>query len=129
MFYSFNITLTHGKTKATAEDTELDLCTGIIHQVDFIFPSDSDKDLNIQVFDANFQVWPSNRESTIQGDNMVISSREWYHLHPWNNQLILRGWNTHSTDDLLFCINLGILPEEILMPFSISRLIKELGPK
>ena len=129
MFYSFSKTVTHGTAEATKEKLEIPVSAGIIHQVDFIFPSDSSKDLNIQIYDANFQLWPSNRGNAIRGDNMVVSFREWYHVDPWNNKLILYAWNSHATDDLLFILNLGILPEEILMPFSLARLIKELEVK
>jgi len=127
MFYTYEKCCPINGSATDYETVDLDLSAGIIHQVDLIFPSDTDKELNAQIWLGGNQVWPTNRGGSIVGDSMVISFREFFHLSSARNNLTLRAWNTGSTAAKLLVVNIGILPEDVLQPFSISKLQKVIG--
>jgi hypothetical protein len=124
MFYTYNLTVTHGTTEDTALFASIDVSAGVIHQVDLIFPAASSRQVYAQIFVGNYQFIPSNRGQSIRGNDMVISTREFYELDYANNIITLKAWNTDEEDDLLLGINIGILPKPILQPFSFDELLR-----
>ena len=123
MFFSYNITVTHGTAEATAEFTDFELAAGIIHQVDILFPVNANREIYVKLLDGGYQFLPSNPEDAIRANNTVISTREFYELLPGRNILTCQAWNTHGADDFLISINIGILPRRILQPFSFRELL------
>jgi len=123
MFYSYNITVTHGTTEATAEFTKLFLSAGVIHQIDILFPVNANREIYVKLLDAGFQVMPSNPEDAIRANNTVISTREFYEIPAGGNILTVKAWNTHGADDFLISVNVGVLPRRILQPFSFKELL------
>jgi len=123
MFYSYNITVTHGTTEATAEETELELSAGVIHQVDILFPVNANREVYVKILQANYQLIPTNRDDSIRANNTVISTREFFDLIPGANVLSVRAWNVHAADDFMISVNIGILPRRILQPFSFQELL------
>ena len=128
MFYSYEKTVSAGTSEATEETLTMEISAGIIHQVDFVFPSDASKDLHARITAGGTQVWPSNTRGTIRGDGMIISFREFYKVESWSNSLVLHAWNTATSDDLTIIVNIGVLEETVLQPFSVARLLKAIGP-
>ncbi|MBA7494733.1 hypothetical protein ES702_05310 [subsurface metagenome] len=124
MFFSHNITVTHGTTEDTAEETELELSAGVIHQIDFLFPVNSNREVRVKIMDAAYQLCPTNRDDAIRANNTLISTREFYVLTPGRNILTVKAWNTHTTDDFMISVNIGLLPRRILQPFSFEELLK-----
>lgn len=123
MFYSKNITVTHGTTEATAEETELELSAGVIHQVDILFPVNANREVYVKLLQATYQLIPTNRDDSIRANNTVISTREFYELIPGANILTVKAWNVHAADDFMISVNIGILPRRILQPFSFQELL------
>jgi len=123
MFFSNNITVTHGTTEATAEETELELSAGVIHQVDIIFPVNANREVYVKILQANYQLIPTNRDDSIRANNTVISTREFYDLIPGANILTVKAWNVHAADDFMISVNIGVLPRRILQPFSFKELL------
>lgn len=124
MFYSYNLTVTTSHTAASPKKDVLHLSSGIIHQVDFIFPDNSDKNIYVRILHGGSPLIPTNELSAIRADNTIISTREFFELTPGNNKLTIHSWNTHSTDDFLLTVNIGLLPKKILQPFSFKELLK-----
>lgn len=130
MFYSYNITVTPAHTELSPKKDVLDLSAGIIHQVDILFPSNSTKNIYVRIFHGGYQLIPTNRLEAIRADNTIISTREFFELPPGNHQLVIHSWNTHATDSLLVSINIGLLPKNVMQPFSFEELLKAaLGEK
>jgi len=123
MFYSYNITVSAVTTEATAEETELLLSAGVIHQVDILFPTNANREVYVKILQASYQLIPSNRDEAIRADNTVISTREFYELVPGANILTVKAWNVHATDDFMISVNIGVLPRRILQPFSFKELL------
>lgn len=123
MFFSKNITVTHGTTEATAEETDLELSAGVIHQVDILFPVNANREVYVKLMDGGYQFFPTNRDDSIRANNTVISSREFYELIPGRNIITVKAWNVHASDDFMISVNIGILPRRILQPFSFRELL------
>jgi len=124
MFYSWPITISAGNTAANKSKIDMPMSSGVIHQVDILFPDDCDHNIRVQVFDASFQLWPSNRNATIRGDATVISFRDFYELRPENNSLTgLAWWEDTSTAQTIW-IQVGVLPRAVLQPFSLAQLLR-----
>ena len=124
MFYSWPITVAAGNTVDNKSVIEMDMSSGVIHQVDILFPDDCDHNIRVQVFDASFQLWPSNRNATIRGDATVVSFRDFYELRPANNTLKgFAWWEGVETAQTIF-IQIGVLPRSILQPFSLAELLR-----
>jgi len=123
MFFTYKLTATAAGSSSSYQELDLDLSAGVIHQVDFMFPDDSEKDLHVVVLRGGHQLWPTNRLGSLQGDNMIVSFREFMELTSARNNLSLRAWNTHATDDLDIILNIGILPRDIMQPFSMADML------
>ena len=76
MFYSWPITVEAEHTATNKKMIRMPMSAGVIHQADILFPDDCDHNIRVQIFDANFQIWPSNRGASIRGDATVISFRD-----------------------------------------------------
>jgi len=124
MFFSYNITVGADTSEATAEETELELAAGIIHQIDFLFPVNSNREIYVKIMQAAYQLCPTNRDDAIRANNTCVSTREFYELIPGGNILTVKAWNTHATDDFMITVNIGVLPRRILQPFSFQELLK-----
>jgi len=124
MFYSFPITIAAGNTASNKAKIEMPMSAGVIHQVDILFPDTANHNIRIQVFDASFQLWPSNRAGTIRGDASVISFRDFYELRSENNILTAVGWWEDTETALDIWVQVGILPRSILQPFSLAELLR-----
>jgi len=123
MFYSYNITVSAATTEATAETTKLHLSAGVIHQIDILFPVNANREVYVKIFDAGYQLMPSNPEDAIRANNTVISTREFFEIPVGGNILTLKSWNVHATDDFMISVNIGVLPRRILQPFSFKELL------
>jgi len=123
MFYTFSYTPDAGDTEASPHKVELQLSAGVIHQVDILFQDGCDHEEFVQVFQDDLQLWPSNRGEKMRGNATVISFREFYTLAPGNSMLTAHIWTTLSADFKEVLINIGLLPKEIIQPFSFKELL------
>jgi len=124
MFYAWPIVVAAGNVEANKSEIEMPMSSGIIHQVDVVFPDTCDHDIRVQIFDASFQLWPSNREGTIRGDAGVISFRDFYEMTPANNVLTGLAWLTDASKASTIWLQIGVLPRDILQPFSLAELLR-----
>jgi len=124
MFYSWPITVAAENTVTNKAEIKMDMSSGVIHQVDILFPDDCDHNIRVQVFDADFQLWPSNRNATIRGDATVISFRDFYEMRSVNNTLrAVAWWEDTETAQTIF-VQIGVLPRAVLQPFSLAELLR-----
>jgi hypothetical protein len=97
---------------------------GVIHQVDILFQDGCNHEEFIQIFLDDLQLWPSNRGEKMRGNATVISFREFHELQPGNSILTARIWTTLAADFGEILIQVGLLPKEIIQPFSFQELLK-----
>jgi len=124
MFYSWPITVAAGNTADKKQEIRMPMAAGVIHQVDILFPDDCDHNIRVQVFDANFQIWPSNRGATIRGDATVISFRDFYDMKASRNILTGFAWWEDTQTEQTIWIQIGVLPRAVLQPFSLAELLR-----
>jgi len=124
MFYSWPIIIAAGNDADDKAKISMPMSAGVIHQVDILFPDDADHNIRVQVFDANFQLWPSNREGAIRGDATVISFRDYYHMRTANNKLTGYAWWEDTETATTIWIQVGVLPQAVLQPFSLAELLR-----
>jgi len=124
MFYTFSYTPSAADTEASPHELKMKLTAGVIHQVDILFQDGCDHEEFVQIRQENFQLWPSNRLEKMRGNATVISFREFYELGPETSVLTARIWTTLTTDFAEILINIGVLPKEIIQPFSFKELLE-----
>jgi len=124
MFYSFKHTVLIGNTAAAPYEMRLPLSAGVIHQVDILFQDGCEHKANIQIFHANFQIWPLNRGSAITGNATVVSFREFYELAAGLSDLKAFIWGDGVITGVDVIVNIGLLPRRVLQPMSFEELIK-----
>ena len=123
MFYAFRHTVDHTNGYTYPYEADLKLTAGVIHQVDILFQDECDHLVDVQIFQANFQVWPSNRGATLRGNATVISFREFYELAPGETTLTARIDADASVQDKDVIIQIGLLPKRVLQPLSFEELL------
>jgi hypothetical protein len=124
MFYSWPLTVAAGNTSTNKTKVEMPMSAGVIHQVDFLFPDDCDHNIRVQVFDAAFQLWPSNRGGTIRGDACVVSFRDFFEMKEANNILTGFAWWEDTETAQTIWVHIGVLPRAVLQPFSLAELLR-----
>lgn len=124
MFYSWPIVVAAGNIESNKARIEMPMSAGVIHQVDIMFPDTCDHDIRVQIFDASFQLWPSNRDSSIRGDASVISFRDFYEMNAENNVLTGLAWLSNAAKASTIWIQIGVLPRSVLQPFSLAELLR-----
>lgn len=123
MFYAFSHTPTGVLTEDTATKVDLELTAGIIHQVDVLFQDGCNHETFVQIFQANFQIWPTNRGGYLRGNATVVSFREFYELAPGESQLTAHIWSTLASAWKEVIIQVGVLPKKIIQPLSFEELL------
>lgn len=124
MFYSFPIAVVAANTASNKKRISMPMSSGVIHQVDIMFPDTCNHNIRVQIFDASFQLWPSNRDGTVRGDAAVISFRDFYELQSANNDLTAFAWWEDTSTEATIWIHIGVLPRAILQPFSLAELLR-----
>lgn len=123
MFYAFTHTVTTADISTAKKRLPLKLTAGVIHQVDILFQDGCDHEVNVQIFQANYQIWPTNRGATIKGNATVISFREFFELKIGGTDLIAYIWGDGTVDGVDVIIQVGVLPKRVLQPLSFEELL------
>jgi len=123
MFYAFSHTITTADIITAKKRLDLKLTAGVIHQVDILFQDGCDHEANVQIFQGDHQLWPSNRGSTMKGNATVISFREFLELKSGVNELTAFIWGDGTITAVDVIIQIGLLPKKILQPLSFEELL------
>jgi len=123
MFYAFTHTITTADKATAKKRLDMPLTTGVIHQVDVLFQTGCNHKANVQIFQGNFQLWPSNRDATMKGNATVVSFREFYPLAPGGALLHALIWGDGVITAVDVIIQIGLLPRNILQPLSFKELL------
>lgn len=123
MFYAFETNPDNDWMDDTVFEIDMRLTAGIIHQVDVLFQDACDHLQHVQIFQAGFQLWPSNRGADLRGNATVISFREFYELAPGGSVLTCRYWSVGASSWSDVIIQVGLLPKRIIQPMSFDELL------
>ena len=123
MFYAFAHTVTTDDIVTAKKELEMQMSAGVIHQVDVLFQDGCDHLVEVQIFLANFQLWPSNRAAVMKGNATVISFREFLELEPGGAKLTAKIWGDGVVTGKEVTIQVGLLSKRILQPLSFDELL------
>lgn len=122
MFYVFDHSVVAADTETSPHLETMKLTNGVVHQVDILFQDGCDHLANVQIWQADHQVWPSNRGNAIKGNATAVSFREFLELKEGKSILTARIWGD-GTDLAEIVIQLGVLPKRIIQPLSFDELL------
>jgi len=123
LFYIFSYTPSAADTEASPHKLDMQMTSGVIHQVDILFQSGCNHEEFVMVDNDNFQLWPINRGEKLRGNATVVSFREFFELKPGNTILTANIWTTLSADFKEIIIQIGILPKRVIQPLSFDELL------
>jgi len=124
MFYAFSHTVTTGDIVTSKKRLDMFLTSGVIHQVDILFQDGCEHLVNVQVFLADLQLWPSNRGYAMRGNSTVVSFREFLELPAGGSTLSAYVWGNGVVTGVEVVIQIGLLPKRVLQPLSFEELLK-----
>jgi hypothetical protein len=119
MIYGGTI-LTPLATPLTAPlDTVFSIQAGMIYVLKLYFPPGSSGLLHVQIFDSNYQAFPTTTGQSFSGDNIDFSFDETYDKSnpPW--ELIVRSWN----DDTDYAHECGVYIGQVSKDEYIQRFV------
>lgn len=122
MFYSFAITVKHGKTEADPEVQELKLTHGVIHLVEVRFRRGTDFRVGARIYHSEHQLFPTNPDEDLREDGRALTFREHYRLFEAPYTLKVKTYAPTANYDHTIYIRIGVLTEEVLTP--LARFVK-----
>jgi len=123
MFYAFSYTPDASDVESDPYELEMELTSGVIHQVDVLFQDGCNHEQFVQIFLSNYQIWPSNRGEKLRGNATVVSFREFFELSPGGSILTAKIWSALASDWKEVIIQIGLLPKKIIQPMSFDQLL------
>lgn len=117
MFFNYSVSTPKATASVPGLITELKICRGVIHQLDFVFPPGPQGLLHVALYDSLHQCWPTNPGEMFAGDNSTISFREHFPVLYEPFILDLHTYNDDDTWPHTVVVRIGILPVEILAPW------------
>lgn len=123
MFYVYRPDAAVSEAAGTPKEDTIHLTEGVIHQVDVMFQSGCLFDVHVQIWQANRQVWPTNRGASLVGDATIISFREFHLVAPGSQILTIKSWSGQTVTDKYIEVHLGLLPKTIIQPLSFEELL------
>lgn len=110
MFYEFEDVVPANTAEADARVKHLKLATGIIREVEIDFPAGCQRLAHCTIYVGGHQVWPTNPDSDIAGENGPIKFEEYFPVYPADDWT-WRTWNLDETYDHHLRLRISILPE------------------
>jgi len=129
MYYDFAV-LVETKHKANSPKEEiLTLTKGVIHRVEVEFPAGCRGQVNLQLFDREHQVWPTNTDEAFNGEGYTVPIDEHYKLTSEPYALKAVAWGVDCSYEHTITVRIGILPEEVLTPLvGLKQIFSSLFP-
>lgn len=93
MFYEFDLTIPANTPASAPAELTVSMDAGIIKQVEVQLPRGLRSLVHTVAVRSYHQLWPSNPDGSIKGDNARIVWGEDYNLTQPPYSVILRGWS------------------------------------
>ena len=115
MRYRGALTITAGQTQTDPALLGLEVCAGIITEVEILFPAGHSGLTHLQIWYLGRQIFPTSEGATFRGDDNVIEFSEQWVIQEVPHRLQLRGWGPDATLDHTVFVEISI------QPFAIER--------
>ncbi len=113
MLYEFDLTIPANTTQAAPTTLEAHVSAGNVTQVEVQIPLGCKGLTHVQVLDSTHQLWPSNPDANIKGDDARIVWREDHDMDDFPYTLILRGWNEDDSYPHTITFRFAMLPPSV----------------
>lgn len=127
MYYSWNITLTKGRTKSTPEKTTLQLEKGVIVRCEVVFPSGCSGLAYCHIDRSLHQVYPKNPDYQFAGNGETVQATDEYELVDEPFHLDFFGWNTDEIYNHTITVRLQIVPRREIVRLALSEMLRFLS--
>ena len=111
MIYRFAISTPPKTWESIKQKTVLKISSGIIHQLDIVFPPGPSGLLHVGINRGLNQVWPTNPEANFASDHESIIFKEFYDFTQEPLEFEVFTWNEDDTYPHTVVIRLGILKQ------------------
>lgn len=111
--FFFAKTFTAGKTKSTPERIEMNITSGIVHDVVIDFPAGCQYLTNVRIIRGAMSVWPRNQGAFYAYEDYQIEIADFWPLLGGENQLVLEGYNIDDTENHTIRVALQVSDPEL----------------
>ena len=115
MIFTASITTDRNTSEANAKVTDLKVTKGLIWLVEVEFPAGCCGLCHLQIFDGNYQLFPSTPGNSIHSDGAVLSYDDLYLKNAAPFYLNFKTWNLDETWSHTLQIRIGIASTEAAM--------------
>ena len=112
MVYSFNISTPANTLSSDPKISIVTLQSGLIYRMETYFPPGPSGLVGVAVFDANVQIYPSNRENWFIGDDVLYGFNDRYMFTTSTEVLMIKTYNEDTYFDHDVIINIGLLVDQ-----------------
>jgi len=125
MLYSKQITLTEGKTEATATKRYFKVNKGVISNIWITFPAGCAGLVKMRIYHEGHPFVPVNQDNYIRGDNYTFQFPVMYEITEEPMILTVEAWNEDATYEHTIDILFLILPKGVVLPVGATEGILE----
>jgi len=86
-----------GKTKDTPERLEMEITSGIVHNVSLAFPAGCQYLTNARILRGATSIWPRNQGAFYAYENYTLEIQDFWPLLDGESELVLEGYNTDDS--------------------------------
>ena len=109
MVFSTRVTTPANTTENNPMDTVLKCSSGLIYQVEIMFPPGSSGLMGVRIRSQNVSLYPRNRDEWFIGDNYVYSFPDLFELYVDSNEINIMSYNVDTDYAHLCTVSLGIV--------------------
>lgn len=110
MLFEYPLTIPANTAEAAPTEDLVALAPGTISRVEVQFPRGCVGLVHVQVWRSEHQVWPTNVDGSIAGENTNIIWPEAYDLDDEPYDLTLRGWSDDDSFPHKITFRFAVLP-------------------
>lgn len=115
MIFHASITTSANTAEADYKETSLKVVKGLVYKITIYFPPGSRGLLGVQIFDKNYQVYPTTIGEWFTGDNIPYNFEDTYYklTEPFN--FIIKTYNTDELYEHKVNVMVGMVSEKIFI--------------
>ncbi len=115
MVFSVSITTGNNTLKVNSTKTVLKVAKGLVYRLEVEFPPGCSGLLHCQIFDGNYQVYPSSQQDSFHSDARVIGFDDLYLKTAAPFEFVVKTWNLDEINAHKVQVRIGIASSEAFM--------------
>jgi hypothetical protein len=115
MIYSKTVTTPKNTLIASPKKTQLSVTSGLVYNMEVLFPIGSAGLLGVAIFDGSTQIWPSNAGEWFRGEGILCSFDDVYLKQDEPFVFDIVTYNLDDTYDHEAIVRVGLVSQDIFM--------------